>query len=79
VEALAPDEAELMFERAMERARLLASGRAEARVLELTERMRACLPRGIAAEAGAGGVRLKGRNLRRRFAIEPALRWMQFK
>jgi len=68
-----------MFERAMERARMAATGRAQARVLELTERMRAELPRGVAAEAAAGGVRLKGRNLRRRFALEPALRWMQFK
>jgi hypothetical protein len=68
-----------MFERMVERAHRKAECRAETLVLELTERLRAELPGGIRAEAARGGVRLTGGSLKRRFALEPALRWMRFK
>lgn len=66
-----------MFERLMERARKAAERRAAGQVLELTERMRAEAPGGVRIEAGEGGVVLSGRGLRRRFAVEPALRWLR--
>jgi hypothetical protein len=68
-----------MFERMVERVARQAERRAEARVLELTERLRGELPPGIRAEAGTAAVRLSGRSLKRRFALEPELRWMRFK
>lgn len=69
----------MMFERLMDRARTRAEQRARERVLKLAEEMRAELPRGIDAEAGSEGVRLIGRGLRRRFVLEPALRWMRLR
>ena len=68
-----------MFERMVERATRQAERRAKAHVIELTQRFRAELPGGITAEAAEGGVRLMGRNLRRRLALEPALRWMRLR
>ena len=68
-----------MFERIMDRVQRQTERKAEARVLELTERLRAQLPSGIEAEAAKGAVRLAGRSLKRRFTLEPALRWMSFK
>ena len=65
-----------MFERIMGRAQLLAERRARARCSELAERMRAELPASVEVEETARGVRLLGRGVRRRFALEPALRWL---
>jgi hypothetical protein len=68
-----------MFERLVERVDALAERRARARAAALAERLQAELPRGIAAAADAEGVRLSGRGIVRRFALDPALRWMSFK
>lgn len=68
-----------MFERAMERARALAEQRAERRIEEIAARVQAELPSGISAAAEPGGVVLSGPRLRRRFALEGALRWMDFR
>jgi hypothetical protein len=37
---------------------------------------RRAAPPGLAVEPAAEGVRLSGRGLKRRFALEPALRWL---
>jgi hypothetical protein len=65
-----------LFERTMHRAATLAARRAEARADELAGRMQDELPAGIAAERTAEGVRLSGRDLRRRLALDPGLRWL---
>ncbi|MFC7499853.1 hypothetical protein ACFQRC_11550 [Enterovirga sp. GCM10030262] len=65
-----------MFERLSKRVEHEARERSEARTTELAERMRASLPGGIDAEAVAGGVALSGRGIARRFALDPALRWL---
>jgi hypothetical protein len=65
-----------MFERIMRRATALASGRAERRAAELAERLKGATGRGITVDAVQGGVRLSGRGLRQRLALEPALRWL---
>ena len=65
-----------MFERLSERVERDARERAEARASELAERMRAILPGGIEAEAAPEGVLLTGRGIARRFALDPALRWL---
>ena len=58
------------------RLRRLADRAVARRRLEAAERIGAGLPQGIEAERVAGGVRLSGRGLKRRFALEPALRWL---
>ena len=68
-----------MFERLLERGRELAERSAERRVHAIVERANAELPRGISAAAQREGVVLLGRALSRRFALEPALRWMRFR
>ncbi|HLL59543.1 MAG TPA: hypothetical protein VK391_06600 [Allosphingosinicella sp.] len=65
-----------MFERTMRRATALASQRAERRAAELAERLKGAAGRGILVDTVQGGVRLSGRGLRRRLALEPALRWL---
>ena len=65
-----------MFERTMSRVRLEAERRAKARIEMVAERMATALPRDIAAEPTPEGVLLSGRGLRRRFALDPALRWL---
>jgi ABC-type transport system involved in cytochrome bd biosynthesis fused ATPase/permease subunit len=65
-----------MFERAMERARRAAEARAKARAAALAEQMREEAPRGIEVFVDNAGVRLSGRGLGRRFALDPALRWL---
>ena len=65
-----------MLEGLEDRAQRAARRRIEARGAQLAERLRAALPGGIVVEAAAGEVRLRGRNLARRFALEPALRWL---
>lgn len=61
-----------MFERIEERARQRAEQRAALRREEIAARA-AAVP-GLRAEAVADGVLLSGRGLRRRLALEPALR-----
>lgn len=65
-----------MFERLMERAARKAGQRTQARIVTLASRMEGALPSGIDCEAAREGVRLSGRGLRRRFALDPALRWL---
>jgi len=63
-----------MFERTIERGERLARERAGARRRALAERLRAELPRGVAVAEDEEGVRLSGRGLLRRHALEPRLR-----
>jgi hypothetical protein len=65
-----------MFEGMMVRASRLAEQRARRRSTRLAERARDALPAGVKAEAQPEGVVLSGRGLRRRFLIDPALRWL---
>lgn len=66
----------MVFERLLERADGLAGRRARVRAAELAQRIEAELPPGIAVEAAADGVRFSGRDIARRFALEPGLRWL---
>jgi hypothetical protein len=63
-----------MFERLKARALLLAEARAERRRHALAARLADELPAGIAADRTGEGVELSGRGLKRRLALEPALR-----
>ena len=65
-----------MFERLLLRSNLRADERARARAEALAERLADAVPAGIAVRAAEGGVVLSGRGLRRRFALEAALRWL---
>jgi len=65
-----------MFERLSARIERAAAQRARARGAGLAARIADELPSGVTAEADESGVRLSGRGLRRRFALEPALRWL---
>jgi hypothetical protein len=65
-----------MFERIMKRAMRVAEARARAKTAELAERMRKELPQGIDVTVEDRGIRLLGRHLARRFALDPALRWL---
>lgn len=65
-----------MFERMTERAARLARTRAEARARELAQKMEAELPGGIRVEATERGLRLSGRGLAARFALDGRLRWL---
>lgn len=57
----------------VERAAELRAGKHGA---ELAERIAAELPTGVAVEADQEEVRISGRGLGRRFALDPALRWL---
>jgi hypothetical protein len=65
-----------MLERLLEHGSGKARARAERRAAELAERIGEKLPRGATACAAAEGVTVAGRGLGRRFALEPALRWL---
>jgi hypothetical protein len=65
-----------MFERMVERASRLAEQRARERSAILAVRVQDALPHGVKAEARPEGLLLSGRGLRRRFLLEPALRWL---
>ena len=62
-----------MFEALTEVAARLTEARAKARRAELCATLAHCLPPGVRAENVAGGVRLTGRRLRRRLALDRAL------
>jgi hypothetical protein len=63
-----------MFERLQARARRSAEALAARRRTLIMERLAADLPQGIAVEQDSDGARLSGRGLRRRLALDPALR-----
>ena len=65
-----------MFESLMARVERAARRRAKERCEALADRARGMLPRGIEAEAADGGVRISGRRLVARLAVEPGLRWL---
>ncbi len=65
-----------MFERMKERVGAMAERRVRELVPEVAERARERLPAGVSAEAEEGGVRLSGKGLQRRLALDPALRWL---
>ena len=60
----------------MERAERLGAARAAARRRDLAERLADALPAGVRAETEEAGVRLSGRNLRRRLALDKRLNWL---
>jgi hypothetical protein len=64
------------FGRLAERARARAEAHAAAAARRLAADAAAAAPAGVAVEAVAGGVRLSARGLKRRFALEPGLRWL---
>jgi hypothetical protein len=64
-----------MFETLEARAARTAERRAKARAQALADAFGAALPKDIRVEADAEGVRLSGRALGRRRALDPALRW----
>lgn len=68
-----------MFERLVDRVAERAETHAGERTAALADRLADELPPGIGVEKTDGGVRLVGRRLRRRFVLEPALRWMRFR
>ena len=65
-----------MFEALTARAERAARRRAEALSAALAERIEAERPPGVTVESAEAGVRLAGRRLGRRIALEPALRWL---
>jgi hypothetical protein len=64
-----------MFETLEARAARAAARLARRRAAALAEEMRASLPGDIAVAVDRDGVRLSGRALRRRRALDAALRW----
>ena len=65
-----------MFERTLGRVGTKAERRTQARIGALAARLEPALPGDISAEPTSEGVLLSGRGLRRRFALDPALRWL---
>ena len=69
----------MTFETLMDRMTAKAERRTTQRTHEMAAKMEAELPLGISAQPTDEGVRLIGRGLRRRFVLEPALRWMRLR
>ncbi|HEX6374611.1 MAG TPA: hypothetical protein VFZ91_02715 [Allosphingosinicella sp.] len=65
-----------MFERLMRHGAALAETRARRRRSELAEALREAAPDGVGVSEEEEAVALSGRGLGRRFALEPALRWL---
>jgi hypothetical protein len=65
-----------MLEQVEARLRRIAVRRREAFVRDLAVRMEAAAPPRVEVSAGGDGIRLSGRGLSRRFALEPGLRWL---
>ena len=65
-----------MFERMMERVTRTVGRRTQERIGKLAEEMQAAAPAGVRVAPTEEGVRLSGPALRRRFALDPALRWV---
>lgn len=64
----------MMFERLVQRAERAGAGRAERRRRQIAESLSAELPEGIAVAVSRAGVALSGHGLKRRIALDPALR-----
>jgi hypothetical protein len=67
---------ERMFERLMRHGSELAERAARRRRSELAETLREEAPAGARVDEEDGEVVLSGSGLRRRFALEPGLRWL---
>ena len=65
-----------MFEGLTARAARIAEARAEARRRALAEAATSALPADVDIAAGQRGLVLSGRRVARRFALDPALRWL---
>ncbi len=65
-----------MLERLMLRGAALAHKAARARLDSLAEALRDEVPKGVGVSEAEDAVALSGRGLRRRFALEPELRWL---
>lgn len=65
-----------MFERLMTRGAALAEAAARRRRAELAEDLGEDAPAGVSVNEEDGAVALSGSGLKRRFAFEPALRWL---
>lgn len=65
-----------MFERMTARATARAERERDAQAEALAERIGAASPGGIQSVRVADGVELSGPGLRRRFTLEPGLRWL---
>jgi hypothetical protein len=65
-----------MFERLIARAEVRARRMAGRRRDQLAQRLATEAPPDVAIEAQADTVALSGRGLRRRLALDPALRWL---
>ena len=63
-----------MFEKLEARVRRAAVARAARLADEMVGRLAGQLPPGISVEAGSESVRISGRAIKRRLALEPALR-----
>ncbi len=65
-----------MFKALMARSAARAEASAAVQTRRLAERLEQDLPADVRAEADVPGVRLTGRALKRRMALDPALRWI---
>lgn len=65
-----------MFERLMLHGAAVARRAAERRRASLAEALRDDSPGGVTVSEEEEGVALEGRDLERRFALEPELRWL---
>lgn len=65
-----------MFEGIVRRTEARAKARAEDAKMRIVGQLRETLPRGVEADVSDEGVRLSGRALRRRAALDPALLWL---
>ena len=64
-----------MFETLMARVAARANDRAAEQARRIAARLAEALPRDVHARTDAEGVRLTGRGLKRRLALDPALKW----
>ena len=65
-----------MFDRLAKRATRIAEDAALHYAAKAAERIRTALPSGVEVEADATGIRLSGRRLKARLALDPALRFL---
>lgn len=65
-----------MFEGLTARAARAAEARARARAGQIAGDAEAVAPRGVRVAVEGSAVRIVGKGLRRRFLLEPALRWL---
>ena len=65
-----------MFELLAGRAAAAAERRADARAEEIAQALGSAVPDGVSVRRTEAGVEIRGRGIARRFALEPALRWL---